>query len=136
MPGVVRPPYGKPTGPLADNGDLIASFITGARTGYSDRFHIEEDTLLVERFVPVAIRLAPGSILIRTDYPDGGAYEFAGMAGLAVMESEPPLATVVALQALGLPAASWDLWSSHGRGEAQAALTACAAGGTGGPYDG
>lgn len=136
MPGVVRPPYGKPTGPLAHDRDLIASFVAGARTGYSDRFHIEEDTLLVERFVPVAIRLAPGSILIRTDYPDGGAQEFAVRAGLALVDAEPPLATVVALQALGLPAASWNLWSSHGRDQAQAALSSCAAGGSGGPYDG
>lgn len=133
MPGVVRPPYGTPTGPLVQSAELFISFMSGVGTGYSSNLHVEEDTLLIDRIVPVAIRLTPESVLMRTDYPDGGISGFATGAGLRCVERDPMLATVVALQAVGLPAATWDLWATLDQAKAQQSLSAYAERGSGGP---
>ena len=111
MAGVFRPPYGAPSGPLLTDDELIDAFLSGARTGHSGRFHLEEGTLLVDRFVAVALRLRQRSVLVRTDVPTEPIPERLAVADLRVVADDPPLATVVALQALGLPAVPWALWS-------------------------
>ena len=106
-----RPPYGAPTGPLLADDELIDAFIAGSRTGHSDRFHLEEGTLLADRFVALALRLRSRSFLVRRDEDTGAVAERLRSAGMDVVEDDPPLATVVALQAVGLPAVPWQLWS-------------------------
>lgn len=125
MPGVVRPPYGDPTGPLLTDPELADTFLAGARTGHSPGLHVEEHTLLSERFVPVAIRLAPDTILQRADVECGPLEQAAARRGLALVDEEPPLATVVAVQAVGHSAASWQLWAAD-PGDAAEALRAAA----------
>ncbi len=111
MPGVVRPPYGAPTGPLLSDAELAAAYLAGARTGHSPALHIEEDTLLVDRFQAVALRVGVDTLLIRTDVACPPLAE--AVAGRCQMvEREPPLATVVALQVLGHSAAPWELWGT------------------------
>ncbi len=111
MPGVVRPPYGAPTGPLLTDAELAAAYLAGARTGHSASLHIEEDVLLAGRFEPVALRVGADTLIVRTDL-DCPALAAAMAGRLTMVQREPPLATVVALQALGHSAASWELWGS------------------------
>ncbi len=127
MPGVVRPPYGAPTGPLLSDGELVATYLAGARTGHSPSLHVEEDVLLAERFVPMAIRVGPATVIIRTDIESVPLAAGCAAAGLALVEREPPLATVVALQTVGHSAAPWELWSADPR-QAPAYLAAAATG--------
>ncbi len=115
MPGVVRPPFGAPTGPLIDDGTLTDAFIGGQRTGHSATLHIEEDVLLADRLVPVAIRLGAATILMRTDTRCPALAGTVTRLALTLVEREPPLATVVALQAVGHSAAPWELWSADPR---------------------
>ena len=89
----------------------MSAFCEGARTGHSHTYHVEEHTLLAERFVPVAMRLSIGCLLIRTDVPSSDLENSLRSEGATRVEVDPSLATVVSLQILGLPAASWDLWS-------------------------
>ncbi len=113
MPGVVRPPYGAPTGPLVSDAQLAAAYLAGARTGHSPTLHIEEDVLLAGRFEAVALRLGVETLIVRTDVacrPLAEALE----GRLRLVAREPPLATVVALQALGHSAAPWELWGADG----------------------
>lgn len=110
MPGLIRPPFGAPTGPLVSDASLIAAFIEGAQTGHSPGYHIEESTLLIDRLTPVSIRLDPDCLLVRTDIPSPFVESTAGISALVLALIDPPLATVVSLQVLGLPAASWNLW--------------------------
>lgn len=110
VPGLVRPPFGDPTGPLVTDISLVSAFIGGARTGYSPRFHIEESTLMLSRFTAVSVRLETQCLLMRTDVRSRAAEQIAVQNQLNLALSNPPLATVVSLQVLALPSASWDLW--------------------------
>lgn len=113
MPGVIRPPWGKPTGPKLKDQDLIASFANGSRTGHSGRYHIEEHTLLEDRFETISIRCETTALLVRTDVDTSRLQRHLARAGLSRQQVDPPLATVVGLQTCGLPAASWDLWGTE-----------------------
>lgn len=126
MPGVVRPPWGAPTGPELADLPLVAAFAGGARTGHSNIFHIEEHTLLQDRFVTVAIRCGPQAVLVRTDLDTARLRRLTRRAGLIELVSEPPLATVVSLQSSGLPAATWDLWGLDMEAADEALRTAAA----------
>lgn len=127
MPGVVRPPWGAPTGPELADLSLVTAFIAGARTGHSKSFHIEEHTLLQDRLITVAIRCGPQAVLLRTDLDTPLLHRLTRRSGLRSQVSEPALATVVGLQSSGLPAATWDLWG-HDLEAADRALRRAAAG--------
>lgn len=125
MTGVIRPPYGGPTGPQFSDSLLVDAFASGMRTGHSSRFHIEGDVLLVDRMEPGAIRLSCATFLLSTVHIDELIqYDCWGR----LVESDPPLATVVALQLVGHPGSGWDLWSSV-PGEARRELARTAAAG-------
>lgn len=123
--GLYRPPYGSPTGPLLDEAGLVDAYLDGNRTGHSPDLHIEDDTLLIDRLQPIALRLGNAALLIRTDAPTGRVQARATVRGLRLIEDDPPLATVVALQVLGLPAASWALWGDDAD-ESRSRLTGAA----------
>ncbi len=107
----IRPPYGKPLGPLLTDDDLIDSFLTNARAGHSDTYHIEDRVLLLSRFTPVALRLGSGAVLVRTDL-DMAPITAAMLAKMwRLLASDPPLATPAAVQAIGYPAV-WELWGT------------------------
>ena len=110
MPGVIRPPWGAPTGPELSDAEVVRTFAQGARTGHSGWFHIEDRTLLAERFITVAIRCEPSTLLIRIDLETGGLTGHLRSAGLFLQVQDPDLATVIGLQVSGHPAAAWDLW--------------------------
>lgn len=111
MIGGIRPPYGEPLGPLLTDDALVNSFLTNVRAGHSDTYHIEDRVLLASRFTPVALRLGSGIVLVRTDL-DVARITAAMLARMwRLLASDPPLATPVAVQAIGYPAA-WDLWGT------------------------
>ena len=113
MPGLIRPPYGEPTGPFLGEHDLFTAFLRGARTGHSATHHIEESALLLDRMAPVALRLVESALLVRTDLPSPVLVAALPDQGVELVIEDTPLATVVSLEVLGLPAAAWDLWCAH-----------------------
>ena len=129
MPGVIRPPFGAPTGPQVADTEVVTRFIEGARTGHSSNFHIEDGVLLADRMTPASLRLSIGALLIRTDIPCPELELGAKENELHRVVVDPPLATVISLQMLGLPAASWDLWT-HDSIDAGSALENAAMSGT------
>ncbi|MFP5332601.1 MAG: hypothetical protein ACLGHX_09635 [Acidimicrobiia bacterium] len=125
MAGVIRPPYGAPTGPRFADRTLVDGFISGMRTGYSRRYHIEGDVLLIDRMEPVVIRVSPATFLLSSLHSDQ-LTRWNDWGHL--VRTNPPLATVVALQAVGEPSLAWDLWSRH-PGDALHELARVAGGG-------
>jgi hypothetical protein len=121
LPGLIRPPYGEPTGPYLAETALFAEFLEGARTGHSLSHHIEESALLMDRMAPVALRLSHGAVLVRTDLSSPALVTALPGLGYSMVSQDPPLSTVVGLQVLGMPAAMWDLWAGAGS-DAQEAL--------------
>ena len=93
---------------------LFDEFLAGARTGHSASHHIEESALLIDRIAPVALRLEEGVVLIRTDVQSNALLVILPGLGYSIEVEDPPLATVVSLQVLGMPAAMWDLWARKG----------------------
>ena len=111
------PPFAEPSGTPVDDATVLGAFARGEQAGYySNRFHVEGNTLLAHRDVAVAQRIGPATALVRTDLPDDVAdarplVEGAlGGAGLTLLDEETPLAVPIALQLLGLRISSWDLW--------------------------
>lgn len=110
MPGVIRPPWGAPTGPELSDTEVVRSFAQGSRTGHSQKYHIEDRTLLADRFVTVSIRCGPTTLLVRSDVDIDSLSTHLITAGLRLQMHEPELAVVIGLQVSGNPAAAWDLW--------------------------
>lgn len=120
------PPYGDPSGPLATEEEVLRGFCRGLPVGYSERFHVEDRTLVGARYLDdvvlrdaaVAIWLGPGAVLVRVDIasdmvPAKEAVESALTAeGMTKVDEETLLAAPVALQILALRQSSWDLWGS------------------------
>jgi hypothetical protein len=112
---------------------LVRQFARGGATGYSGRFHVEGETLLVDRDVPAALRISPGALLVRRDLPDGleaarSTVEQALVAeGMGLLDSETLLGVPVGIQLAGLRLSSWDLWGTD-LDEAFAALRRAATG--------
>lgn len=128
------PPFAEPSGTPVEDGDVLRAFARGEPVaGYSPRFHVEGNTLLVHRDVPVAQRIGPSSVLVRVDLPDSVAdgkplvEEALGEQGMKLLDEETPLAVPIALQILGLRLSSWDLWGTD-IDEAFAAVRAGAVG--------
>lgn len=120
-------------GPPADDRSVLAAFIEGKPAGHSDMLHVEEQALVAGGDVAVALRLAPGVVLVRADVPDGltGARSEVEEALRArsweLFDEETLLAAPIAMQVLGLRVSSWDLWGCN-VDEAFAVLRRCAVG--------
>ncbi len=116
MPGAVLPPYGSPSGPELSLDGVIDAFLEGARSGFSEKVHIEDDMLLADRMVAVGVRLGPRSVLIRDDIPlevtktREAVEALLTDRGLTKLEPDARLGDVAAIQVTGVRGGVWDLW--------------------------
>ncbi len=114
----IRPPFASPSGPRQSDDAVAAAFCRGARSGFSPRLHIEGDVLVMDRMVPVALRIGEAAVLVRVDQRppvDVGPQ-------LQLVDADPLLATAVALEVLGLPASRWHLKGNDAEGAADALM--------------
>ncbi len=109
-------PYAAPTGPAVDDASVLECFARDVAAGHSPRFNVERPTLLVDRNVAAAVRIAPRTLLVRSDLPTdltaakGEVEDALSAEGLTCFDEDTLLATPVALQLFGLRLSSWDLW--------------------------
>lgn len=112
----VLPPYGEPSGPRLEDAAVVAAFVHGEQSGHSENFHVERSVLMAGFDLAMAMRLGPGSVLMRVDVPqamaDVKALVEQGLAteGMQRLDEATLLATPVAVQWLALRASTWDLW--------------------------
>ncbi len=127
------PPFAQPTGPRVTDASVVRAFARSETTGHSRRLHTEATVLLADRADAVALRLAPGAVLVRADAPPHAATvvpvveQALTAAGLARIDERTLLGVPVALQLDGLRLSEWDLWGDD-IDAAFAALRAVAAG--------
>lgn len=127
------PPYGEPSGPRVDDGEVLAGFARGQDVGHSLTLHLEGEALVAAGDVAVALRIPPGAVLVRVGLPEDlapleGRVEAALAAGgMTLLDGETLLAAPAALQVLGLRDTTWDLWGTD-LDQAFAALRAAAVG--------
>lgn len=120
------PPFSPPPGRLfANDSLLIHSFLSGETEGHSARFHVEGRVLFRDRMEPVALALGRRAFLVRGDETGTEVEPIMVQSGNIRIERDAPLGAAVALQAVGLPAACWDLWAGD-REEGQWRLEASA----------
>ena len=132
------PPYVEPRGPEGDDPAVVRAFIAGGNAPpHSARLHVERrQVLLVDRDVPLALRLGPTAALLRIDVGDdlaGVRREVAevltadgdAQGGVLVEQAE-----AVGVQLVGARASTWDLYGAD-IDEAFAALREAAVGGAG-----
>ncbi len=130
------PPYVEPRGPEGDDGAVVRAFLSGDIPPHSARLHVEGPVLLVDRDVPLALRLSPTAALLRIDVGDdlaGVRSEVAELLtgeGLTLLDEDSPLGIAVGVQLVGARASTWDLWGAD-LDEAFAALREAAVGGPG-----
>lgn len=119
MTSGLLPPFGDPSGErVADS--LVLERFAGGDTGevFSDRFHIEAATLMVDRDVPAALRLGPRTMLVRVDLPDRqegikrSVEQALATTGMSRLDEETLLAAAIGMQVLGLRLSTWDLWGA------------------------
>jgi hypothetical protein len=112
------PPYVEPRGPAGGDHDVVRAFVRAELAPFSDRFHVEGPALIAGRDVPAALRLGPGSVLVRVDLPDDllpaktVVEEVLAQEGMELLDTETLFAAPVAVQMVGLRLSSWDLWGS------------------------
>lgn len=112
----LRPPFGPAPGPAVDDTTVLVAFARGTSAGHSRRFYAEGPVLLAAGDQPIAIRVAPDTVLVRIDVPDAVARHrrrvLRGLAaaGLALLDEETLWGVPVALQLAGLRLSTWDLW--------------------------
>ena len=129
------PPYVEPRGPEGDDPEVVRAFLAGTPAPpHSARLHVEGQVLLVDRDVPLALRLSPTAALLRIDVGDDLAGVRAEVAavltadGLTLLDEDSPLGIAVGVQMVGARASTWDLYGAD-IDEAFAALRAAAVGG-------
>jgi hypothetical protein len=116
VPEGLLPPFVEPTGPLVSDEDVVRAFARGEPAGYSAWFHVERPALLADRDVPAALRISPGTVLVRLDLPEGleaARRSIEGVLtaeGMTLLDHDTLLGVPVALQLVGLRPSSWDLW--------------------------
>ena len=113
----VFPPYGVPPGEAVDDDRVLHSYALEGPACYSRRLHMEGPTLIVDKDVAAALRIAPDVVLVRVDLPEESMdirvpveWALADHAGLQLLDEESVLAVVVALQVLGLRLSTWNVW--------------------------
>lgn len=111
----------------------MAGFALAEPAGHSRRFYAEGPVLMAAGDQPVAIRVAPGTVLVRIDVPDDVAryrprvQRGLAAAGLELLDEETLWGVPVALQLAGLRLSTWDLWGTD-LDQAFAAVRTVAAG--------
>lgn len=110
------PPFVEPEGVPSSDEETLAAYVGGLQLRYSARFHVDGPALVVGREATAALRVGNGTVLVRTDPPEGLAWARPDVesalvaAGYQLLDEETLWATPVALQVLGLRLSSWDLW--------------------------
>lgn len=116
MPPEILPPAADPEGPELAFAALVDSFLAGARAGYSEALHIEDELLLLDRMIPLAVRLGGRSLLVRADVRGGSVEtkrrleEHLRAEALRLIEAEAALGDIAAIQKTGIRGGVWDLW--------------------------
>ena len=131
------PPYIEPRGPEGDDAAVVRAFLAGeAGPPHSARLHVEGPVLMVDRDMPLALRLSPTAALLRIDVGDDVAgvrrdvTDVLTADGLTLLDEDSPLGIAVGVQLVGARASTWDLWGAD-IDEAFAALREAAVGGPG-----
>jgi hypothetical protein len=128
------PPYVEPRGPEGDDAAVVRAFLSGDIPPHSARLHVEGPVLMVDRDVPLALRLSPTAALLRVDLSEVVSEVRRVVEGVLVddglrlLDEESPLGIAVGVQLVGLRASTWDLWGTD-IDEAFAALREAAVGG-------
>ncbi|MGH9190291.1 MAG: hypothetical protein ACRD0Q_09710 [Acidimicrobiales bacterium] len=97
---------------------MVTAWLTGAIAPHSERLHVEESVLLVDRDVTLGLRMSARSVLVRLDLPDGATpvretvERVLGAQGLELLDNDNQLALAVAIQMVALRMSSWDLWGA------------------------
>ncbi len=116
-PGM-RPPFAPAPGPSIGDREVLACFARDEPAGHSERFYAEGPVLMAEGDLPVAIRVAPGTVLLRLDVPESlvadrdQARSGLAAAGLELLDEDTLWGLPVALQLAGLRLGSFDLWGT------------------------
>jgi hypothetical protein len=113
-----------------DDRALVRAFVRdGARDGEGAALRIEADCLVLDRWWPVAFRVAPHAFGLRDDPPpvpttalDDVAGELAAL-GLHAVGTDPPLLHVITYAEIAFGLVSWTMWSTD-PAAAEAALAA------------
>ncbi len=110
------PPFIEPTGPRVPDAAVVQAFARAEPAGHSARLHTEGSGLLADRVEVVALRLAPGAVIVRVDVSDEAAPLLPMIeaalteGGLERLDESTLLGVPVALQLVGLRLSEWDLW--------------------------
>ncbi len=110
------PPFREPSGTPVEDEAVLEAFAHGLPAGYSSRFHVEGQTLIVHGDMAVGQRIGPDTVLVRIDLPEDSLFakpqleQALGRAGLTLLDEDTRLALPAIIQLLGLRVSSWDLW--------------------------
>lgn len=129
MADPLPPPYGTPSGPELPEAQLLARYLDGGESGWSDGLRIEGTLLVGAGYAPLAIRLEEGVILVREDLPQEepvhslresllGALRHAG---INLVDEDATLGGVVGIEVAGIRGGVWSLWA-HDASEGQSVL--------------
>lgn len=116
---------------------MVHAFVEGEIAPHSDRLHVEDQVLIVDRDVTIALRIGPRSVLLRRDLPDDAAgvrtavEDTLSEEGFTLLDEENTLAMAVAVQMVGLRMSTWDIWGA----DLDETFAALRAGAVGGPDD-
>lgn len=112
------PPFFEPRGPDGTDQDVVSAFLDGGIPPHSARLHVEGPVLMVDRDMPLMLRLGPDAALIRVDVLDdmtgikGEIQAMLAARGLELLDEESLLGIAVGVQLVGLRASTWDLWGA------------------------
>lgn len=119
MTDPLPPPYGGPSGPELPREQLLGHYLGGGASGWSEHLRIEEALLVGAGYVPLAIRLGEGAVLVREDLPDDEAVASLrdallaalGDAGIGLVDEDATLGGVVGIEVAGVRGGIWSLWA-------------------------
>ncbi len=111
------PPLYEPRGPRDTDEEVVRAFLRHeGPSPHSDRLHVEDRVLRVDGDMPLALWVAPRTVLLLFDVPDDMVDIRASVAdalvgeGLRLLDEQQPLGIVVGMQLVGARTVTWDLW--------------------------
>ncbi len=113
------PPLYEPRGPRDTDEEVVRAFLRHeGPSPHSDRLHVEDRVLRVDGDMPLALWVAPRTVLLLFDVPDDMVDIRASVAdalvgeGLTLLDEQQPLGIVVGMQMVGARTVTWDLWGA------------------------
>jgi hypothetical protein len=113
------PPLYEPRGPRDTDEEVVRAFLRHqGPSPHSDRLHVEDRVLRVDGDMPLALWVAPRTVLLLFDVPDDMVDIRASVAdalvgeGLTLLDQQQPLGIVVGMQLVGARTVTWDLWGA------------------------